>query len=525
MKKIIALVIILIALMLGGYYAMGFITEKTVKNDLESINKSNGLSVKTVVYERGLYTSKALLDWHLHVPERIVTSETGQSELIPAQDFEMRMPLVIHHGPIIVANNTVKFGMGYANATIPLPEKYLEQFNKLFTSASSQPKLNFSIFVNYLNNSKVELEIPTFKLFAKDGGLFEWEGMTSSVNVNDNGRKFKGDISLTGFQAEKEDVHAKSGKIDIDYNIFKSENGLYLGDARVSYPSLLVTKKAEKLLDLSDFKASSSSNIEEGLFSSSLSLSIDKVYSHGKNYGPGKLNMAIKNLDAEVLAEIQKKQQANGQQGAQFENSHSLLTILPDVPKLLSRGPEFEITEFSFVMPEGTLEGTLSINLPKNEAANPFELMQKMKGKGQLKVPAEVVRMLLDESNRQKLIAQRNLPVATPGVDAMLTDNNAVKAEAVEKAHEDAKANNEANPATHALNPSAVDANTTLPAPASTGAALEDETTNMTKAQLSSMLQSGLLIEDGSYYTIDAIFEDGKLTVNGKPFNAAMVKF
>lgn len=518
MKKIGVLLIILAALVLGGYYGMGFITEKTVKHDLESINKSNGLSVKTVVYERGFYSSKALLDWHLHVPERIVTSETGQSELIPAQEYEMRMPLVIHHGPIIVANNTVKFGMGYANATIPLPEKYLDQFNKLFTSNSSQPKLNFSIFVNYLNNSKIELEVPSFKLIAKEGGQFELDGMTSYVEVNDKARNLKGEITVDGFQLQKEDVKAKSGKIDLYYNIFRAENGLYLGTASMSYPSLLINKKEEKLFEVTDFSLYSRSDVEAGLFASKLSLSVDKIYAQGKNYGPGKVQMVIKNLDAEVLATIQKKQQANAQQGTQLDNPPSLLTILPDVPKLLSRGPEFEISELSFVMPEGTLEGSLSIQLPKNEASNPFELVQKMKGKGQIKVPSEVVKMALDESNRQKLLTQRNLPAAPTEV-VKQADSNA-------KANAEGNASNEkAKPGVQTNAPSATDTNASIPTPTSTAAPLEEQITNMTKIQLDSMLQSGLLRKDGSYYVIDAVLEEGKLTVNGKPFNGAMVKF
>jgi len=43
MKKLAGLIIILAVLILGGYYGMGFLTERTIKRNINVINQSNGL--------------------------------------------------------------------------------------------------------------------------------------------------------------------------------------------------------------------------------------------------------------------------------------------------------------------------------------------------------------------------------------------------------------------------------------------------------------------------------------------------
>lgn len=42
--------------------------------------------------------------------------------------------------------------------------------------------------------------------------------------------------------------------------------------------------------------------------------------------------------------------------------------------------------------------------------------------------------------------------------------------------------------------------------------------------QLASMVQSGILVSQGNDYIIEMTLNQGQLTVNGKPFNPAMLK-
>lgn len=521
MKKIMGLVIILVALVLGGYFAMGLITEKRVKHDLQAINKSNGISVKIADYKRGFYTSRATLDWRLHVPERIIPGPSGQSELVPAKDYDLRMPLTIHHGPIIIADKKIKFGVGYASSVVPLPEKYLKDFNEMFKPGSTHPQLNLSIFVNYLANSRVEMTVPAFKLLLKKGGEMEWKGMTSIVKFPQDAAKVKGGITFDGLQLQNDMIKAQVEKADVTYNFHKSVEGLYIGNLGLSLPSIQVNNKTEKLFGLTDFDIQSSSDVNAGLFQSQLVMSVDKIYSAGKEYGPGKITTTIKNLDAVVLARIH--QQANSAQGSNLERQQSLLAILPEVPKLLAQGPEFEISELSFVMPQGTIDGTLSLSLPKDEQANPFELFYKIKGKGKLKVPAEVVTFVLNEINKEKVVSQIAVPKAADAAPA------AVSAPAVDAAKSEETRADATKPVDAVATNADANAKLALPqaqaTPEKSAKDIGEQVASMTKTQLDAMLSSGFLVKDGNYFLINAELDKAHLIVNGKPFNAAMLKF
>src|SRR5690349_5145107 len=121
MKKITGLIIILAVLILGGYYGMGVLTEKTIGKNIEVIDQSNGLYAEIEQYHRGLFSSEAKIKWRLHVPERVVKDANGQMQTLPAQDYNMEMPLTVNHGPIIFTKSRVRFGFGYAEAVFPFP--------------------------------------------------------------------------------------------------------------------------------------------------------------------------------------------------------------------------------------------------------------------------------------------------------------------------------------------------------------------------------------------------------------------
>lgn len=472
MKKLAGLVVILAALVLGAYYGMGLVTERTVKHNLDVVNKSNGVFVNLVNYHRGWFTSTALLDWRLHIPEHNVKSAAGVSETIPAQDFDMRMPLTIYHGPVIMANNTIKFGLGYANTGIPLPDKYKTQFNEHFAAGSTLPNLDMSLFVNYLNTSQIELSIPDFKLIAKEGGEFEWQGMTSSMNVTSNANKINGEMDLNGIHVKKDDVDVVLSKVTGNYNLHQTDKGLYLGEVAFVCPSFVVNKKNEQFVDLTNFDTHFNSDIDQNLFSTHFKTTLEKLVVEGKIYGPGNLEIAVRNLDADVLASINQKA-SSLQQGTDLQKQQAILGLLPEIPKLFSRGAEFEIVELSFVMPEGKIEGNLLLSLPAGNAANPFELIQKIQGKGKLSVPGSLLKVLLNESNQQKLIKQQQQ-------------------------------------------------NANAPAPVTT---VTQSVSTMTDAQINTMLQSGLLTQVGNDYVVEVALSQGQLQVNGKLFNPGMIKF
>jgi uncharacterized protein YdgA (DUF945 family) len=503
MKKLAGLVIIIAILVLGSYFGLGYLTEQKLKEVLNVVNQSSGVSAKVENYKRGWFTSKALIDWTLRIPERIITpAGGGLSRTLPAEEYQLPMPLNIYHGPVIFADNSVKLGLGYAKTDLSLPPKYLEEFNKVFSADSTKPKLDMSILVSYLNNTSINISVPKFKLIAEKFGQFDWLGMTSTTNVSSNLDKVDGNLTIDGISLAKDHLKTTMSPITSEFNLHKSDTGLYLGDASLSFPSLVVTNNAQKLFELDQLNVYSSSNIEEGLFGAHFKTTIEKIITEGKTYGPGKLQVAIRNLDANVLARMNEQLKQVQQGGSDTERQKATLALIPELPKLFAKGAEFAISELNFGMPQGTIEGSLLVSMPKGEVLNPFELIQKIQGRGKLKLPIVVFKDLLTESIRQKMLASQLPQSIQQGLVQQMQQTNQPPTPGKAGATSGQKA----------ISPPLSPANVVKQAEA------------LAENQLASMVQAGILKVQGNDYVIDVSLNQGQLMVNDKPINPTKVK-
>jgi uncharacterized protein YdgA (DUF945 family) len=483
MKKLAGLIIILAVLILGGYYGMGVLTEKTIKKNVEVLNQTNGVFADIQQYNRGWFNSDAQVKWRIHVPERVVKDANGNSQTVAAQDFQMEMPLKIHHGPIIYANKALRFGMGYAETVFPFPDQYNTQFDAQFTKESTKPQLDLNIFVNYLRKSTIELSLPKFKLVSKDGsGTFDWLGMESSNTVSSGMDKAEGEVVIEGMTFTKTDTKITLDKVTTEYDLHQ-KSGLYLGDASFTLPSFTMIVKDKKICEVKDFSIKAVHDIEDNLFHAHVNLDLQSVFANDKTYGPGELEFALRNLDADVL--IQMNQQANAMQnGTEAERQQAMMAMIPELPKLFSKGAEFEISKCTFKIPEGTIDGNLLVSLPKGDNSNPFELMQKIQGNAKLKMPVALVKQLMQQSVLQQMSKQPDMEQAL--IQQLQASNG--------------------------------DATQPPPSPEQLAGAQADK-------QIGTLEQNGIIVLSGSDYAIELSLQQGKLTVNGKPFEPSMLRF
>lgn len=481
MKKLAGLIIILAALVLGGYYVTGYLTEKNIRKNVEAIDKTNASKVVIREYKRGWFTSDAVFDTQMHFPEQTISSADGQVKKIPAQDYNLELPIRIYHGPIIFSHRKVHFGLGYAESVIPFPKQYEADFNTLFTEQSQKPYLDLSLFVNFLNQSTFNARVPAFNLFGKADNLrINWLGLDVKNTMTPEMDKLNGGMYLKGVQLSKLDMSAILDKVELDYDLHLLPSGLYIGQGNFFLPSLKVEAQGKKLVELSKLDFKSGSDIHENLLNTHVDLTLETLFAKDKTYGPGELKLAVRNLDAEVLARI-NQQTAGMQNATDLQRQQALITVLPEIPKVFAKGAELEISKFNLKLPQGDMEGNLLIQLPVDDSANPLMMMQKIHGKGHLKVPAAAVRELFQQSVAQQMAKQ-------PEYQQTLTQE---------------------------LSPPGA-----TPAPSA-----EQLAAMQADKQLTLLQQNGLIVAQGSDFVVDMTLEQGKLMVNGKPFDASMLKF
>ena len=511
MKKVIGLVVIVPAVVLGSYFGMGLLTKVAIDKSVRLINESNGVLVEIDKYDRGLYTSTAVLKWNIHIAEILSKNSDGQITTVPAQDYKLETPLTIYHGPVMFTNSGIKFGLGYARSDVSLPEDYATKFADVFTKESIRPKLNVSLFVNYLDNSQFHVDLPAFKLIFKDtGDQIVWNGMNTHLQFSRSFRHIDGGFTIDGAMVTKDKMKANITKLVSDYEMKRTKSGIYIGEGSLSMSLLSVMDNDKPMFEVNDFFASSNSGIDDRLFHSNFKSSIKKCVLNGKVYGPGLIEFGLSNLDADILADIHSKSPAL-QQGSDADRQQALLAILPEIPKLFAKGPQFEVSTLKMEVPEGTITGKLLLSLPKGDAGNPFQMLQKLVGHSTLEIPMPVIKDLLITSLKQANPAEQVQPqkVLDPAIAEQMKNSSQANGAAKQKPGSELSAQTETTGASKVLSP--------------------EEQMQKLSAQadekLSAMIREGTLVKKDKNYLIELDLAQGQLTVNGKPFTPAMIQF
>jgi uncharacterized protein YdgA (DUF945 family) len=154
-----------------------------------------------------------------------------------------------------------------------------------------------------------------------------------------------------------------------------------------SLPSFVVKNGDVAMVEVKSLEASSSTDVNDDMFDASISLSLDKVTAQGKTYGPGHLSLSLQQLDAETVSNINQIAQ-KAKNGSESERQQAMLSIIPQLPKLLSKGATLSLTDTSMTFPEGRVDLSLKTVLPATtESSNPLTLMKDIKGEGSVSMP------------------------------------------------------------------------------------------------------------------------------------------
>jgi len=485
MKRIVGVLVLLVVIVLGGYFITGLVTENTLKKNVGTFNQANLLSVELTEYHRGLLKSDATLTWQIQTPEKIIHQEDGRSLVVPPKSYIFDMPFTIYHGPMMFDHGHLRFGLGLARGELELPEAYLNEFHETFSSESTPPRLMLHAFISYLNKTQLEVALPAFKVFSKDDQTnhVEWRGMNSSFVFSPARADMQGDITIDGLHVMGKQLQLVLEHLTSSYDMHQAKNGLYLGKAQVHFPMLQLIDKDNAKLNIKKVEVTSNSEVDHDLFASQVHVSFETFMMHEKTYGPAELDLSVHHLNAEVLAHLNDRAQQLQQAGLnRAEAQQALLSLLPDVPTLLSKGAVFEIKTLKIKLPDGLMDASLRIAFPETEADAPLQILPRVEGAGQLKMPAAFVKSLFVRSYKQKLMMASSI-----NADSPVTEEP--------------------------------DEAPTAPVN------LDQQAIHQANQTLAGLIQAGAFEAKERDYVLDLKLSAGRLLVNGHPFNSGMLNF
>lgn len=493
--RLLAVFVVLVIVLLGGYYAMGVGTEMTLKRNISLLNRSNGqvndsVAVAIESYQRGWFNSHATLKWTLTVPDSTSTDMLHRTVMTPHKVYTFEVPLDIHHGPVMWADSKLLMGLGYARTHMGLPAGYEKELDKVYNLKSARLTYDINILVSFLNKTTIQLKVPNYKLLAKKGSdYFQWLGLKTEIEVSGNKQRLQGNLALDGFSWLKNGIQGTLGAVTGDYDIHQELGSLYVGKAQISLPSLVVSTRDQEILRIINAQLSSESDIQKGLFHSSISASLSNLAWSDRVYSNGALDISFKNFDADVLAAINRK--LNEAQRISQSSQSMVWSLLPDLPALLSKGAQLNMSNFTFSMPDGHVKADASLSLPNEVMTNPFQLLQKINGISHLRISPSVITNWMQTMMRHTVqIKMQKQVLNQAAIQAQAAAGGVIQDQ---------------------------------PLPSLDNAAIEDQVTARVSEKMHEWIDSGVLVQDGEDYLIIFKLINGKLFINGHPFSPALL--
>ncbi len=428
MKKLMSGLVIVVIVMLSGYYFMGWGTERVLKDNLAIMNRTHANTVELKEYHRGWFTSHALIKWVVKVPEP-TTLRIPHSLLIPDRVYVTEVSLRIVHGPVMWANHSLKFGLGYIKSQVLIPTIYNRKYNSVFDKSHSvKPILRITALVSYLTNTTLQLQIPAFSLTTNDSvNQFKWLGMITNVNLSGDKKHIAGHLEVGGFSWFEGDMRGLIGAIKSDYDMRRDIENVYFGNAHFQIASGTLIKGGQQLAQVADADLTSENNIQDGLFNSRITMSVKNLALNQLRFGKSRADVAVARLDAKTLEEMNRKI-GQSQSHSEEDKHRALLALVPDVPMLLAKGAQITIHNLELAFPNGLLKANVKVAFPDQPVYNPLQMMQKLTGNGRIRLSKSLVNNWLQGVIQAKLqhdvvgpaVDGQNNPVPKSDIDAQV---------------------------------------------------------------------------------------------------------
>jgi uncharacterized protein YdgA (DUF945 family) len=460
MKKLAGFIVILAVFVLGAYYAMGFVVQRTLDKHVKAITPNPYYTVTLDKYERGWFCSRGVLGMKINLPAQNNLLANGQTQTHPKMDIQLNLPIRVSHGPFIFGKTGLRFGIA---------------------QVTTQPETHYGFFVNYLNRSVINYALPAFSMDSQSGNPnsnfhSDWKGLNAMLSVSPDIDDAQGDFTMLGLHIVANQVDLNLGEIEQSFNLNRSKEGLWLGDSHLRVPAISVKGDNGQQFVMNGLELLGKSYVADDALNFNLELSLQDLVVNNETFGPGNLKLSLTQLEPVAMANIYK------QLGTLSNNGNSNLTmlaIMAELPKLVSKGSQLEFSE-TLKVPEGQIVGNLSISLPKSEGGDPSQVFAKVQGSGQFRAPMATVKEAIVASiNSNGTAATSQQSAVTPGDTA------------------------------------------TAIQPVTTVAPVDPQT--QADNVLKKLVDKGVLTVDGSDYLIQFKVENQQLMVNGKPFDPSML--
>ncbi|HBD08058.1 MAG TPA: hypothetical protein DCZ69_07325 [Syntrophobacteraceae bacterium] len=485
-KGIIAIVVLLVLVVClwgGATYYFGMKTEQQYQTLLQKASQSRYFTFVNQSYERGFLGSKARTVMEVHsVPGAAADNQT----------IKITLDQAITHGPFPIGksgNGESQFKPVMAvvdTKFVPSPDAQ-GQFKELTAQVPEIGAIRDTTTL-YLDGNGVEyFVVPAFKRTFGDEEkvTVDWKGLTLQVNFSNDFKGFKGSLNIPGLVVEGKDGDLKVKDVNSTFNFAEGISGLSLGDASFTLAELGFAEKKDAkpvTFSLRGFNASTSNKASGDVVNSMLTVRTDQMKLEDVQYGPGNFELEFRNLDAAMLAKLQKMlRETEAQPKPQSDEASEMMNLAKYgeiLAGLLKKSPEIELKRLDLKTSEGDFTGNAKISFDGTKAGPDFNvigLAGAIAAQADCRVGERLLHRILTPIMKDRIISEIKERAAEddPQAEPELPDEkelNALVASAIEE-------------------------------------------------QLNALMQQGILQKGNGEYRSTASYKAGQIVLNGRPLS------
>lgn len=475
MKKLVTLVVILVLVIAGwagATYYTGYQAEKTHSQLLAKYAKLGPLSFKVEDYQRGFARSTARVVMEMKVP-KVEPGKKGEAPKQSVETVRLVFGETIEHGPLPGGA-----GLGLATIETRLVDVSPghDEFVKLQTEVPALKGVLDVTRIDFDGTLHSATRIPKIHVEEKDG-TFDWKGWNSNVTWSPRKKFLVGDFDLAGLQVAMKDGSIKWDGVKGQMDLTEALPLLYVGKTHATMGTLDMdflnkTNGQREQFTMKGMELNSTSAYEGAVVNMSQEMKFAGLDVEGQTYGPGELDIEMRNFDGRVMSDFQKQVYdlyGSAETMNPDELAGQLLPLYGQLgAKLLEKSPEFNIRRFQLLTPKGNIEGSLLVKYDGSQGVHsnaPQAMIQAVDAKADLALNENLVKLLVAD----KLVTSLKAARSQGQLPATYTDEK-----------------------------------------------IEDLAQQQAGAQIESVLAQKLAVRDGEMIRSNATFKGGELVVNGQ---------
>lgn len=378
---VISIVVLLLALALAAApYWLGMQTESAFNDTVKGMVTRSGMPSTNYAFSRG---------W--------LKSEASHKMLLPTAPIIIDATHRIEHGPLPLSQ-LLSGEFAPALALIKTTLRFTPSADApagLAESLKTLPPMETETVLDLSGNGTSKFGI-TSATRKQGGTTIRWDTGEGQMQFDREWKKITAEFSLPKLSINSAGGELTIKNIRLSSDMYEGTAGYMFGRNNLSVASFTM----EPLMNIQGIKLSAIAQPKGPFVTMHINYGIKALQIAKDNYGPGTLNLVIRNLDAKTLKQFETDMNQINSRALPQEQAQMMIAgkTLELAGKLSQNNPEIELTKLSFIAPGGQLTGKAKFVIQGKEqdlSANPMLLLTAVKGSAELSIPQSLAKAVV----------------------------------------------------------------------------------------------------------------------------------